>query len=130
MKPNETRELVGFTDSQMGAVRELPTGDATDAIQQTWMLCPCYAVIDDVQNPRSFWNNARTNRRFDRLIDMQRNFCPGTGDKLFTRMTDVMHSRPSFIRLSLTALSCSQTFAHQANDREGYAPASDKNRRI
>ena len=44
-------------------------------------------------------------------------------------VTEMMYSRPSFIRLSLTALLCSGAFAQWANERQGYAPASEKNRR-
>jgi hypothetical protein len=45
-------------------------------------------------------------------------------------VTEMMYSRPSFIRLSLAALPYSATFAQQANDRLGYAPASEINRRL
>jgi hypothetical protein len=45
------------------------------------------------------------------------------------KVTEMMYSRPSLIRLPLPALLCSVTFAQQANEREGYAPVSDKNRR-
>jgi hypothetical protein len=44
-------------------------------------------------------------------------------------VTEMIHLRPSFIRLSLAALPCSATFAQLANERQGYAPASEKNRR-
>jgi hypothetical protein len=45
-------------------------------------------------------------------------------------VTQMIHSRPSFIRLSLAALQSSAIFAQRANERQGYAPASEKNRRL
>jgi hypothetical protein len=45
-------------------------------------------------------------------------------------VTEMMYARPSLIRLSLPALPCSATFAQRANERQGYAPASEKNRRL
>lgn len=45
-------------------------------------------------------------------------------------VTEMIHSRPSFIRLSLTAWPSCIAFAQRANERQGYAPASGKNRRL
>jgi hypothetical protein len=75
-----------------------------------------------------FWKDARTSRLSDTLIDGKRNFCPAVGYNS-AEVTQMMHSRPSFIRLSLAELPCSETFAQRANGQLGYAPASEKNRR-
>src|SRR6185436_3332675 len=71
---------------------------------------------------------ARTFGDFATLYSRDRNLRSIMESNTF-EVTQMMHSRPSFIRLPLAELS-SGAFAQRANERSGYAPASENNKRL
>src|SRR3979409_585160 len=82
-------------------------------------------TVSQSANSKKSSNIARTHCRSDTLIEVNETFAPRWGIVVI-EVIEMMHLRPSLIRLSLTALPCSATFAQLASERQGYAPASDK----